>query len=97
MLEYFEMKCHNTFNLLSNGKQEKGRNGRREEGREGGRVRGKRRKERESEREREQRLAPDRVVGAKSIPRKKTNWIQAHCFKLGAELRLLPVLLTFPR
>ena len=61
-------------------------------------MRGKRRKEGESEREREreQRLAPDRVMGAKSIPRKKTNWIQTHCFKLGAELRLLPVLLTFP-
>lgn len=46
MLEYFEMKCHNTFNLLSNGKQEKGRNERREkEGREGGR------KEKEERRE----------------------------------------------
>lgn len=35
-------------------------------------------------------------MGAKNIPRKKTNWIQAHCFNLGAELRPLPVLLTFP-
>lgn len=45
MLEYFEMKCHNTLNLISNGKQEKGRNERRE-GREGGG-----RKEKEGRRE----------------------------------------------
>lgn len=46
MLEYFEMKCHNTFNLLSSGKQEKGRNGRREEGRgEGERKEKERRRE----------------------------------------------------
>ena len=59
MLEYFEMKCHNTFNLLSNGKQEKGRNERRE-GREGGWEEREGRKDKV--REREQRLAPDRVL-----------------------------------
>lgn len=42
MLEYFEVKCYNTFNLLSNGKKERkrregGREGRREGEREGGR------------------------------------------------------------
>lgn len=37
MLEYFEMKCHNTFNLLSNGKQEKEGMKEEKEGREGGR------------------------------------------------------------
>ena len=66
------------------------------EEKEGREVGGKRRKEGESEREREQRLASDRVMGTKNIPRKKKNWIQAHCFQLGAELRPLPVLLTFP-
>ena len=52
MLEYLEMKCHNTFNLLSNGKQEKGRNERREKGRQGGWEDREGRKERVREKER---------------------------------------------
>lgn len=52
MLEYLEMKCHNTFNLLSNGKQEKGRNERREKGRQGGWEEREGRKERVREKER---------------------------------------------
>ena len=76
-------------------KKKEGMEEEKKEGREGERKEKEGR--REWERERQQRLAPDRVMGSKSIPRKKTNWIQTHCFKLGAELRLLPVLLTFPR
>ena len=76
MLEYFGVKFHNTFNLLSSGKKEKRK--RKKEGREEG----------EREREREERLAPERVTVTKNVPGKMINWIQAHCFKPGPEMRL---------